>query len=130
MSVFVMHGLSYIMAIGILEMGNATIAGVIMSIVLTMFEGFIDLLGNIGAWCYTLWLGRAASNIELLQGYSVATSIPQICRDNPDLTGEDGCYQNQDGLVWKYILLTHFSHLRTSCSAFILAKIIILLYLL
>jgi len=97
MSVFVMHGLSYIMAIGILEMGNATIAGVIMSIVLTMFEGFIDLLGNIGAWCYTLWLGRAASNIELLQGYSVATSIPQICRDNPDLTGEDGCYQNQDG---------------------------------
>jgi len=47
MSVFVMHGLSYIMAIGILEMGNATIAGVIMSIVLTMFEGFIDLLGNI-----------------------------------------------------------------------------------
>mmetsp|Transcript_6341 Transcript_6341/g.8825 ORF Transcript_6341/g.8825 Transcript_6341/m.8825 type:complete len:979 (+) Transcript_6341:93-3029(+) len=46
-SVFVMHGLSYVMAIGILEMGNATIAGVIMSIVLTMFEGFIDLLGNI-----------------------------------------------------------------------------------
>jgi hypothetical protein len=53
----------------------ATLAGVILAVVLNLFGGFVPQVGSYGYWAYTHWAQRAFAANELLLGYKVERSL-------------------------------------------------------
>ncbi|GAB5357084.1 hypothetical protein AAMO2058_000343900 [Amorphochlora amoebiformis] len=100
---WMVNGISYIFSIGIRSMSGAMISGVVVAIVLSLFNGFVPRVGDNAYWCYTLWAGRACSNIEYIDGYDLDTSIPGICKNVPQFEGEKlGCYYTRDDELVSY----------------------------
>eukprot|EP00466_Bigelowiella_natans_P005469 jgi/Bigna1/80768/fgenesh1_pg.74_\ len=78
------------------DISNVIITGVIFAVILSLFEGFVGKIGDQAQWCYSHWAGRAASNIELIEGYNVNTTIPEYCSANARYGSEVNCFRDDD----------------------------------
>ncbi len=92
---FTVTGVGYILSIALTEISNAMIFATVLSIVMTLFEGFIDKIGDYAYWCYAFWSGRAFSNMEYVQGYNLNTTIPAYCTEY-NLDARYNCYRDSD----------------------------------